>query len=127
MAYYLDLKKVGSSLVLGARATPNRPTLHLVGPKRPTLHRLAPRLAYPAPVWLVAVQVGPLHLCAWVRASEPIFSFSHQNEFCGIRFSTLKPAGPCTALRPGRWVYKMELVNPSTVVKIANTEAFTKQ
>jgi hypothetical protein len=104
---------------------PERPTLHLVGPKRPTLHRLAPPIGLPYTGLAllvepepVAVQVGPLYLCTCVRASEPIFSFLQQNEFCGIRFSTLKPAGPCTALCPGRWVYEKELVKPSLVVKI---------
>jgi len=50
--------------------------------------------------------VGPLHLCAWLRASEPIFSKTHTNEFCGIEKSTPEPAGPCAPLRPGRWVYE---------------------
>ena len=49
---------------------------------------------------------GPLHLCAWRRASEPIFSETHTNEFCGIEKSTPEPAGPCAPLRPGRWVYE---------------------
>ena len=49
---------------------------------------------------------GPLHFCAWARASEPIFSETHTNEFCGIEKSTPEPAGPCAPLRPGRWVYE---------------------
>ena len=49
---------------------------------------------------------GPLHLCTWSRASEPIFSKTHTNEFCGIEKCTPEPAGPCAPLRPGRWVYE---------------------
>lgn len=44
--------------------------------------------------------------CAAPRAREPIFSQTHTNEFCGIRFSTQEPAGPCAPLHPGRWVYE---------------------
>ena len=49
---------------------------------------------------------GPLHLCTWSRASEPISSKTHTNAFCGIEKSTPEPAGPCAPLRPGRWVYE---------------------
>ena len=49
---------------------------------------------------------GPWRESARLRAREPIFCKTHQNEFCGIGKSTPQPAGPCAPLRPGRWVYE---------------------
>lgn len=43
-----------------------------------------------------------------VFGREPIFSKTHTNEFCGMRFFGQKPAGPCAALHTGRWVYEKE-------------------
>lgn len=36
--------------------------------------------------------------------ASPFFANPIQNGFCGIGFLAHEPAGPCAALRPGRWV-----------------------
>lgn len=43
---------------------------------------------------------------AVVLAVSPFLAKRIQNEFCGIGFLAHKPAGPCAALHPGRWVYE---------------------
>ena len=66
---------------------------------------------------------GPLHLCTWSRASEPISSKTHTNAFCGIEKSTPEPAGPCKALRPGRWVYEKGEARAARAAKAASNGA----
>jgi hypothetical protein len=61
-----------------------------------------------------------LHLCAWRRAREPIFSETHTNGFCGIGNSTPEPAGPCKALRPGRWVYEKGAARAARAARAAS-------
>jgi hypothetical protein len=63
---------------------------------------------------------GPLHPCARLRASELICSETHTNEFCGIEKSTPEPAGPCKALRPGRWVYEKGAARAARAARAAS-------